>query len=199
MTALGGLVRFPELTTDRLRLRGLRPTDAEAIHSIKSDPLVTAAYGREPYLTLSESEEWIAGRVANFLDGVSIMWGITLRDQDRVIGTCCFWNFDPDTQVTEVGYELARANWGQGIASEAVGATLPLGFRELGLHRIAGCPASSNRGSIRVLQKLGFLEEGKLRQRLFFQGRYLDLLYFGLLRDQWSMRSGPAGQGEGRP
>jgi RimJ/RimL family protein N-acetyltransferase len=55
----------------------------------------------------------------------------------------------------------------------------------MGLHRIEACPLAFNTPSINLLRKLGFTYEGTLRQRHFFRGEYHDMLYFGLLAEEW--------------
>lgn len=60
------------------------------------------------------------------------------------------------------------------------------GFKELGLNRIEATPLAKNSRSSNVLVKLGFTHEGTLRQRVFFRGFYEDLIYFGLLRNEWT-------------
>jgi [ribosomal protein S5]-alanine N-acetyltransferase len=60
------------------------------------------------------------------------------------------------------------------------------GFKELGLNRIEATPLAKNSRSSNVLVKLGFTHEGTLRQRVFFRGFYEDLIYSGLLRNEWT-------------
>lgn len=99
--------------------------------------------------------------------------------------TCTFWNFDPDFRYAEIGYELHRSYWRQGIVAEAVSAILTYGFTELGLHRIEAHVDAGNTPSRRLLLKLGFTFEGNLRQRYFFHDHFEDEHCFGLLQDEW--------------
>ena len=69
--------------------------------------------------------------------------------------------------------------------TEAVSAILTYGFTELGLHRIEAVLLARNTSSKHLLQKLGFVNEGNLRQRVFFREAFEDQLYFGLLKDEW--------------
>ena len=107
------------------------------------------------------------------------------RGEERAIGAGCLWNFDPTFHTAELGYELHRARWGQGLASEALSAMLEYAFADLGFHRIEANPLAGNESSVKLLVKLGFREEGRLRERRFFRGQFQDQLYFGILREEW--------------
>jgi ribosomal-protein-alanine N-acetyltransferase len=188
MTLDEAFAHLPILSTNRLLIRKMQMTDAEALFTIKSDLQVTSQYGQEPHRSLEETREWIQRRVINYERRDTIFWVITLRDEDTAIGSCCFWNFDPSFRCAEIGYELHPLYWHKGIMSEALSAILTYGFVELGLRRIEASPLAINEPSKNLLLKLGFKHEGTLRQRHFFRG-LVDQLYFGLLKEEWMNRS----------
>lgn len=185
MTIDAAFTRFPSLTTNRLYLRQLQPTDAGALFAIKSDLEVTRHYGQEPHQSLDDTQAWLQRLQASYDRREALFWCLTRKGDDTVIGTCTFWNFDPSFQCAEVGYELHPAYGQQGIMAEAVSAILTYGFRKLGLHRIEANPLADNTPSERLLLKLGFTHEGTLRQRHFFRDHFADQLYFGLLKEEW--------------
>ena len=88
-------------------------------------------------------------------------------------------------QQGEIGYALHRDFWGQGIATEAARSLVGFGFTEMGIHRAWGECRPENIGSIRVLQKLGMIQEGYLRENRWFKGRWWDTLIFGVLEREW--------------
>ncbi len=118
-------------------------------------------------------------------DNEAIRWGITLKGEDRVLGSCGFHHFDAGFHRAETGYELNRAYWRQGMMTEAMSAILTYGFDFLGLHRVEAIIDMANEQSKGLLLKLGFTYEGNLRQRYFFRDRFEDEHYFGLLKDEW--------------
>jgi len=185
LTVDAAFTRFPLLITNRLRLRQIQSTDAEAFFAVKSDLEVTSSYGQEPHQSLNDTRAWIQRLRASYDKRDSIFWCINLKGEDSVIGSCCFWNFCPGFHCAEIGYELHRAYWRRGIMAEAVSAILTYGFTELGLHRIEANPLARNTASRSLLLKLGFTYEGDLRQRVFFRGHFEDQHYFGLLKDEW--------------
>lgn len=82
------------------------------------------------------------------------------------------FNFGTGFHCAEIGYELHRAYWRQGMMTEALPAVLTYGFTKLGLHRIEADPFARNTRSTSLLLKPGFTHEGTLRQRFFFRGHF---------------------------
>jgi [ribosomal protein S5]-alanine N-acetyltransferase len=185
MTIDAAFTHFPTLTTQRLRLRQVEPSDTDALFAFKSDAEVTHAYGQEPHASPADSLAWIQRLRTDYERRDALFWALTLKAEERVIGECLFWNFDPAFHYAELGYELHPTYWHQGLMAEAVTAILSFGFGELGLHRVEANPLAENETCRKFLLKLGFTHEGTLRQRVFFRGSYLDQLYFGLLEDEW--------------
>jgi [ribosomal protein S5]-alanine N-acetyltransferase len=181
--------QFPCLTTQRQYLRPAAPTDAQALFAIKSDAEVTGRYGQEPHRSLDDTLAWIQRLQDSYARREALFWCITLQGQETAIGGITLWNFGPGFHCAEIGYELHPAYWRQGIMSEAASAVLRFGFGELGLHRIEAVPLAKNMPSRSLLHKLGFTQEGSLRQREFFRGHFEDQLYFGLLQEEW-LKSG---------
>jgi ribosomal-protein-alanine N-acetyltransferase len=177
--------QFPCLTTDRLLLRQIQPTDAEALFATFSDESVMEFYGHMPHRSVDDSLELIRQQQTWYARREGIRWGITLKGEDRVIGSCGFYLFDEGFYRAETGYELNRAFWRQSIMTEAMSAILAYAFAEPGLHRVEAVVDDVNERSKGLLRKLGFTHEGTLRQRFFWRNRFWDEHYFGLLRDEW--------------
>jgi RimJ/RimL family protein N-acetyltransferase len=82
----------------------------------------------------------------------------------------------------EIGYHTVKAHTGQGLATEAVRAFLPVMMDKLGLTQVAGICDAQNAASIRVMEKCGFTREGVLRGRVFNKGEMVDTVLWSLLR-----------------
>jgi len=190
---------FPRLATDRLLLRDVGPNDADALFAILSDEEAMAFYGHPPHRSLDDTRALIAQIQARYARREGIRWGIALKDDGRLIGSCNFHGFDDGFHRAETGYELQRAFWGQGVMAEAMAAILAYGFTELGLHRVEAVIDDANARSKGLLLKLGFGYEGTLRERYHSRGRFEDEYYYGLLAHEWMARgsSTPAGRGLG--
>jgi RimJ/RimL family protein N-acetyltransferase len=185
MTIDAAFTHFPSLTTNRLFLRQIQPQDAEDLFATLSDEEAMQFYGHEPHRAVDETHALIEQIQARYARREAIRWGVTLKGEDRVIGSCSFHHFDAGFHRAETGYELHRAFWGQGIMTEAISTILTYGFTELGLHRIEAIIDPANERSKGLLLKLGFTYEGNLRQRYYFRDHFEDEHYFGLLKDEW--------------
>ncbi len=172
---------FPTLSTERLILRELTLNDVEDHFTLFSDPQIAEAHGQRPFQKIADSEWFINYYTDAFARKEAIRWGFVLKGETAVIGTCGFHTLSKRHHRAEIGYELHPTYWRQGIASEAIKAILRFGFQEMGLHRIEANVDPNNNASASLLRKLGFKEEGYLRERFYDNGRFVDDWYFSLL------------------
>jgi RimJ/RimL family protein N-acetyltransferase len=185
MSIDAAFTNFPSLTTSRLFLRQILPSDAESLFAILSDEETMEFYGHEPHQSLNETKDLIRQIEERYARKEALRWGITLKGKDRLIGSCSLFHFDEGFDCAETGYDLNRAFWGKGVMTEAMSAILTFGFSELGLHRVEAVIDIANERSKNLLLKLGFTYEGNLRERFPFRGHFLDEHFFGLLKDEW--------------
>lgn len=182
-------MEFPTLTTERLVLRELLLTDAADILIFRGDPEVQQ-YDHPPIHTLQEAIDFIEEMRQACATQQQQMWAVTVKGNVTVIGLVSlrYWNHRGDRyhRRAEVGYGIARATWGQGIGSEAVRAVVHYGFEHLNLNRIYAGTIADNFGSVRLLEKLGFVREGTQRQHSQEDdGRFHDSALYGLIRSDW--------------
>ena len=170
-----------DLVTTRLRLRELSMDDAPAIAELFRDVEVARFHNLGPVTDLAEADEAISRVRAGTEAGHMVRWAITVPPIDRAIGTVGFLNITPADRRAGIGYDLARPYWGQGLATEAVEAVVRYGLQTLGLHRIEADVMPGNERSMRLLQTLGFVEEGQLRDYAYFKGRFNTLIRYSLL------------------
>jgi ribosomal-protein-alanine N-acetyltransferase len=174
---------FPEIETERLLLREILPDDAPAILAIFGDPAVTRYYDLETYTNLGQAQELIDFFDESFELERALRWGIERKADGKLLGTCGYvWlrRFRG-----EIGYDLAQAYWRNGYMSEALDAILEFGFVELDLNRIEALTMTEHLASADLLRKLGFCEEGILRQHDYFKGAFHDMRLFAILREAY--------------
>lgn len=176
---------FPVLQTARLILREVRHADAADVLVFRGDPYVQR-FNSEPLKTLQEAAVFIEEALQQHATQAGFGWAITLRGQDRVLGGVSLHAWSQYHRRAEVGYDLARAFWGQGIGREAVRAVLAFGFTELNLNRIEAATIADNHESVNLLKKLGFRLEGLRRGYSWEEdGTFHDSAMFGLLRAEF--------------
>lgn len=149
------------LETERLMFRDWTATDLEPFHSICADPSVMKFVGDGVPWSLERTEEFIvrAGEMSRTLE--FCRWPVIYKPGSAVIGFC---GFVPASDGAEIGWRLAKASWGQGLATEAARAVLRHGFEILGFQRIIATVQSLNRASIRVVEKLGMKAESSFHR-----------------------------------
>jgi ribosomal-protein-alanine N-acetyltransferase len=175
---------FPALETKRLVLREPVLSDAAGFFVFQSDPVVQR-YNMNPLENVSEAEELIERNQAIYSRQDGIIWAVTLKGQDTVIGSVGFSAWSYHNRVM-LGYDLALAYWGRGIGSEAVRAIIRFGFERMGLNRIEAETIEDNHESRRMLEKLGFTCEGIRRgYSLEEDGEYHGSAMYGLLRNEY--------------
>ncbi|MEZ4726790.1 MAG: GNAT family N-acetyltransferase [Caldilineaceae bacterium] len=181
------LTTFPVLETERLILRDVRLDDAADVLVFRGDPYVQR-FNSEPLKSIEEAAALIKEGHQQRAMQAGLGWAITLRGQDRVLGGVSLHAWEKYHRRAEVGYDLARAFWGQGIGSEAVRAVLRFGFDQLNLNRIEAATIADNHESVNLLKKLGFRLEGTRRGYSWEEdGTFHDSAMFGLLRDEFTV------------
>ena len=174
---------FPTLETDNLYLRAIVPDDAADLLRVFGDEEVTRYYDLYTMTEMAEAEDMVEFFAESFELERGIRWGIARKTDNILIGTCGYVWLRPHRG--EIGYELRRDSWGQGIMAEAVHAIVEFGFAELGLNRIEALVMVENAASTRLLNKLGFTQEGILREHDFFKDQFHDMRCFAILKREF--------------
>ena len=113
---------------------------------------------------------------------------VTLRDGGALIGNAGIRRKDANEFEADIGYEISHEHWGKGYATEAARALVAHGFETMGLHRISAMCNAENAASVRVLERIGMRQEGRLRDSVFFKGRYWDALQYAILASEYDGR-----------
>ena len=181
---------LPDIETERLILRQRTLADAEDIFAYAKLAEVSYPAGFPPVATLEDEVAYLRDIYPQNLAQKKIPsgYGITLKGQDKVIGSIDFNNRFAD-DVLEMGYLLHPDYWGQGIMTEAARALIEVGFDLLQLHKIELACYDYNQASRRIAEKLGFTLEATIRDRQDAQGKRCGDLRYGLLRSEWERKN----------
>ncbi len=176
----------PTLKTDRLILRPLALTDAKDVQRLAGEREIadTTLNIPHPYVD-GAAEAWISTRRAQFEAGDAIVYALTDAESGELIGAVGL-QIEKDFDKAELGYWIGKPYWNNGYATEAAARLVRYGFEELELNRVLSRHLSRNPASGRVMQKLGMVFEGTLRQDTKKWDKYEDLCVYGLLREEWS-------------
>jgi RimJ/RimL family protein N-acetyltransferase len=176
------------LRTPRLLLRPLREQDAQALFGIFSDPRVSRYLSRPAWPSIDLAFERIARDLQALPAGEYLRFGIERTDGGELIGECSLFNLSEQSRRAEIGYALASRAWGNGYIGEALNCLLEFGFSQLALNRVEADIDPRNEASARSLERLGFRNEGRLRERWIVDGEVSDTALYGLLLSDWHSR-----------
>ncbi len=181
--------QLPTLTGARVSLRWMDTPDLPAIYQIFSNPEVTRYWSWPAFTNTQQAQELLGKIHQHFAQKDLFQWGIARNSDNQIIGTCTLAHIDGDNRRAELGYILNRAHWGQGYVAEALALLLDFAFGPLNLRRLEADTDPRNLASIKTLLRLGFQQEGLLRERWEVAGEIQDALYFGLLAREWALRN----------
>lgn len=173
---------FPTLTTERLLLRQITLDDAADMFEMRSDPSVMKYIPRTIAQTLEDAMALIRMMQTTVDTKEGIVWGISFKNDTKLIGSIGFYRPKKEDFRVEVGYQLNRNYWQQGITYEAILPILDFAFDKMNCHSIEAVIDPENVASERLLQKCGFVKEGHFRENGFFEGRFIDSAVYSLLK-----------------
>jgi ribosomal-protein-alanine N-acetyltransferase len=175
----------PTLHTARLRLRPFTDADAEPLFALQSNAHVLRYWDAPPWTDRARADRFIAACRQLADEGTGARVALDRISDGAIIGWCALSRWNPDFRSASLAYCLDEAAWGQGYATEGAGALLRWAFDALDLNRVQAETDTRNVASARVLEKLGFLREGTLREDCVVNGDVSDSWVFGLLRREW--------------
>lgn len=174
----------PTLKTERLVLRPFHSGDAKAVQQLAGDRAIADMTLNVPHpYDDGMAEAWIETHRPAFLEDKLAAFAVT-RHEGTLIG-CISLRINRRFARAEMGYWIGKAFWGQGYGTEAAREMLRYGFEDLGLNRIFAHYLDRNPASGRVMEKIGMLYEGHLRQHVKKWGQFEDLILFGIVKSDW--------------
>ncbi len=146
----------PIIETERLILRPLKASDAEAVFKGWTKDTEVARFMRwNRHQNVEETREWLEGEEASAAKEDMFNWGFVLKENQHLIGSGGLVYSDQN-QMYELGYNLSKDCWGCGYGTEAAGRIIEFARVELKIKQIYATHAIANIASRRILQKLGF-------------------------------------------
>lgn len=170
---------FHELEGEYIYFKPLSTSDAQEIHSYASDKNVKRYIGWPLMKTLDETRNYIVEMLRRESAGTHLYASIVLKSTKIIIGTAMIFNFDHEAKHAEIGYVFDSRYWGKGYGTETVALMNGFAFDSLNLHKLHARVVGANIGSIRVLEKNGFMLEGRLKDYHFIDNSYSDGMIFG--------------------
>ncbi len=171
---------------DRIRLRAMERADLPSFQAWLNDPEVRA--GLSMYLPFSQVEEerWYEKMLERPEEEHPLAIEIQQPEGWVTIGSSGLFAFDWRIRSAEFGIVIgAKEYWDQGYGSEAARLILKHAFETLNLNRVMLRVVATNRRALASYQKVGYIEEGRLRQAAYIGGEYVDVFLMSTLRSDW--------------
>ena len=178
----------PFITGDRIYLRPIESEDVDSFILWLNDEEVRQYLARiSPLNRIREK-----GFVENlYKDDREIVLGIVLKENDQLIGSTGLHGISIPYRHASLGIFIGdKGCWSKGYGTEALRLMLKHGFDQLNLHRVYLTVLSYNARAIRSYEKVGFKREGVLREHMYRDGKYHDVYYMGILKNEWRELNG---------
>lgn len=179
------------LVTERMYLTLSHPKLAERVADFNlrnKDALAD----REParprmYYTKRGMKKYLKMDYKDTMKGTEFRYYLTMKGSDKIIGTVCISSIAyGSVKACTLSYKIDKDYHNKGLCTEAVKEVINFAFNVLKLHRIEAEVMPRNGRSLRIMEKLGFEQEGLSRQCLEINNKWEDHYRFGLLNDKIS-------------
>ncbi|MEM9519215.1 MAG: GNAT family N-acetyltransferase [Actinomycetota bacterium] len=177
---------FDPLVTERLLIRPFRAGDADALYERRNDPEVAELQSWETPYPRASAERVVAELEAMDSPPIDEWWMLTIerRSDGATLGDLAL-HLSNAGRTAEIGYTLARSEWGHGYATEAAHALVDHLFSRPEITRVCGMLHPDNHRSARVLEHLGMRYEGLTRLSFWVGDENSDDLLYGMTRDDY--------------
>jgi ribosomal-protein-alanine N-acetyltransferase len=181
----------PSIETERLHLRPFRLSDAKDVQKIAGDIRIskTTLSVPHPYPD-GVAEKWISSQPQHYQKGLGVVFAITLKSSNALIGCMSIEGISKEHSRGEAGYWIGCDYWNQGFATEALKAVVDFVFKTLQLNKVTSRHMSKNPQSGRVMIKAGMTQEGLLKDDCFRNGQFEDSVAYGILRKDYELLVG---------
>ena len=175
---------FPKLETERIILREVNEEDLDLVFSFNADPDALRYVAREYYTHKNEAVDKLKSLQAGYHEKTGIIWTFVLKRSGESLGYGGFFEISENRDNTEVGYGILKKYWGNGYVSEVVKELTRFGFDDMDIQRIFGRVDPENIPSARILEKLGYRNEGIIHADGFARGRHFDMTTWARVKGQ---------------
>lgn len=167
------------------KLRELEKKDLMTINSWRNDESLIACLGAPfRYINLEVDEKWFENYMSN--RSTAVRCSIVSDNDDKILGLITIASIDYINQSAVLHIMIGdKENHGKGIGTFAVTEMLKHAFYNLNLHRVELTVLSSNVAARRLYEKCGFVKEGVKRQAIFKNGKFVDMYYYAILREDF--------------
>lgn len=173
---------------EQIYLRPITAEDTAQVVAWRNKAAVTQNFIYRKPVNEQEHLSWLENKV---FKGLVHQFIICRKADGRMLGSIYLQNFEEEHRKAEWGIFIGEEQaYGHGIGTEAAKLVLNYAFEQLGLHKVVSRVLAYNKASIRMNEKAGYRQEAFLRDELFLDGRYEDLILFGAVNPDEAQAAG---------
>lgn len=166
------------LKGQQIYLRPITAEDTDMAVRWRNQPGVVENFIYRKPISRQDHENWLENKV---FKGLVHQFIICRNEDDKPLGSAYLQNFAEESRRAEWGIYLGEEQaYGKGVGTEAGNLILDYAFNTLGLHKVVSRVLARNKASARMSEKVGSIQEAYLRDELFLDGRFEDLILFGI-------------------
>lgn len=174
------------IDSKRLTLRPFRYADNEDMLTYwVSDPNIQSMYSEPIYTTKEDVKGLLDKYIDSYKEDDYYRWAIIEKDSNICIGQIAIFLVDNKNHFCEIEYCLGSKFHRKGYATEAVRRVLEFCFSDVNFHKVQVCHKEGNVASEGVIKKCNFTYEGTLRDFFYMEGKYVNRLYYSMLREEY--------------
>ena len=176
---------IPTLSTNRLILRPFNQDDAPRVRELAGEWEIAETTAKIPHpYEEGMAEEWISTHEDAFENDNGVTFAVILPSGGTLVGAIGL-GLNKTHQLAELGYWIGKPYWNQGYCTEAAKEVLRYAFEDLRLNRVQARYMTKNPASGRVMEKIGMIREGVLRQSLSRFEAFEDAAIYSILREEY--------------
>ncbi|MFD0701802.1 GNAT family N-acetyltransferase [Myroides pelagicus] len=175
------------MNESKVYLRALSIEDSVVTYQWRQDEVYKqGVVSQVRYSNLESERQWIINSIENHNKGKEVRLAVIEKDSGRLIGLVYLTNINYINRTGIMGYMIGESNArGKGYAKEAVLQLLHYVFQQLGINRVSANVLATNQRSLSAMKKIGFIQEGILREAIFRNGHFIDLISFSILKSDF--------------
>ena len=172
------------LRDDKVLLRAIEEEDAQILMDLINDPEIeNAVYGWSYPVSLSAQKKWIV----NLRNDSTVRYAIEF--ERKMVGVAIISLIDMKNRTANMNIKLLKSARGKGVATRTVNLLMQYCFEELNLHCLTANVIERNSDSRKLWEKLGFQQDGVLRDRVYKNGKYHNAIAYSLLKEEYYARN----------
>lgn len=165
----------------KISLRLMDKEDTDRIVTWRNQDFVRCNFIHQQDFTREGHEKWIRTMIDT---GLAVQFMICIGEEQRPVGSVYLRDIDRTHKKAEYGIFIGEKDaWGQGYGTWAAKKMIDYAFEKEGLHKLMLRVLAENQGAIRSYEKAGFVREAYLRDEVFLEGQYKDVIYMAVINE----------------